>query len=69
MHYSNEFDAQVEEISFLGDHLRVRLDVCGNTDFIAKIPNIVGHGGILPGDRVRIGWGALDCRALEAAAY
>ena len=69
MQYSNEFDALVEDISFLGDHLRVRLEVCGSSDFIAKIPNIVGHGGILPGDRVRIGWGALDCRALEAATY
>ena len=68
MHYSNEFDAEVEDISFLGDHLRVRLLACGSSDFIAKIPNIVGHGGILPGDRVRIGWGALDCRALEAEA-
>ena len=69
MQYSNELDARVEDISFLGDHLRVRLDVCGNAEFIAKIPNIVGHGGILPGDRVRIGWGALDCRALEAEEY
>lgn len=69
MRYSNEFDALVEDISFLGDHLRVRLEVCGSPDFVAKIPNIVGHGGILPGDRVRIGWGALDCRALEAVAY
>ena len=69
MQYSNELDARVEDISFLGDHLRVRLHVCGNTEFIAKIPNIVGHGGILPGDRVRIGWGALDCRALEPEEY
>ena len=69
MQYSNEFDARVEDISFLGDHLRVRLDVCGTTEFIARIPNIVGHGGILPGDRVRIGWGALDCRALEAEEF
>ena len=69
MEYSNEFDAVVEDISFLGDHLRVRLNVCGNSDFIAKIPNIVGHGGILAGDTVRIGWGALDCRSLEAARH
>ncbi len=69
MRYSNEFDAEVEDIIFLGDHLRVRLAVCGNPDFIAKIPNIVGHGGILPGDTVRIGWGALDCRALDAEIF
>ena len=69
MNYSNEFDALVKDISFLGDHQRVRLEVCGSSDFIVKIPNIVGRGGILPGDQVRIGWGALDCRALEAAAF
>ncbi len=69
MRYSNEFDAEVEDISFLGDHLRVRLALCGHSDFIAKIPNIVGHGAILPGDTVRVGWGALDCRALEATVY
>ena len=28
---------------FLGDHLRLRLTVCDRSDFIAKIPNIVGH--------------------------
>ena len=66
MRYSNEFDAHIEDIVFLGDHLRVRLKVCGSSDFIAKIPNIVGHGAILPGDTVRIGWGTLDCRALES---
>ena len=66
MRYSNEFNAYAEDIAFLGDHLRVRLNVCGRSDFIAKIPNIVGHGAILPGDQISIGWGALDCRALEA---
>ncbi len=63
---ANEHEAQVEDISFLGDHLRVRLSLCGTSNFIAKIPNIIGHGGILPGDSVRVGWAALDCRALEA---
>ena len=68
-HFANEYDAQVEDISFLGDHLRVRLSVCGTSSFIAKMPNIVGHGGILPGDSVRIGWAALDCRALAAESH
>ena len=63
--YSNELDASIEDMTFLGDHLRIRLDVCGRTDFIAKIPNIVGHGAVLEGDRVRIGWTPTDCRALN----
>ena len=62
--YSNEFEAEVDDIAFLGDHLRVRVSVCGSSGFVVKIPNRVGHGGVLEGDRVRIGWTALDCRAL-----
>ena len=69
--YTNEFDVAVRDLAFLGDHLRVLTDVGGQA-FVVKIPNIVGHGGVLAGERVRIGWATLDCRALhpgdEAAA-
>ncbi len=63
--YSNEFEGKVEDVVFLGDYLKLRMTVCGDSDFIAKIPNIVGHGAVLEGDRVRIGWTLTDCRALE----
>ena len=63
--YTNELDAIIEDITFLGDHLRVRVNVCGRSDFIAKILNIVGHGAMLAGDRVRIGWTPTDCRVLD----
>ncbi len=63
--YTNELDAIIEDITFLGDHLRVRVNVCGRSDFIAKIPNIVGHGAMLVGDNVRIGWTPTDCRVLD----
>ncbi|MYA16992.1 MAG: TOBE domain-containing protein, partial [Gammaproteobacteria bacterium] len=63
-HYANELAAAVVDVVFIGDHLRVRLKVGERDDFIAKIPNIVGHGRELPGDTVRIGWATLDCRAL-----
>ena len=62
--YSNEFEALVDDIAFLGDHLRVRLSVCGSSDFVIKIPNTVGHGAVLKDDRVRIGFTPIDCRAL-----
>ncbi|MDE0036079.1 MAG: ABC transporter ATP-binding protein [Gammaproteobacteria bacterium] len=62
--YANELEADVVDVVFIGDHLRVRLKVGERDDFIAKIPNIVGHGRVLPGDTVRIGWATLDCRAL-----
>ena len=63
--YTNELDAAIEDITFLGDHLRLRLTVCGRSDFIAKIPNIVGHGAVLAGDCIRIGWTPTDCRGLD----
>ena len=63
--YSNRFEAHIEDLTFLGDHLRLRVAVCGHTDFVVKIPNIVGHGAVLEGDRVHIGWTPTDCRALE----
>ena len=63
--YHNVVDATVEDMTFLGDHLRVRLAACGRRDIIAKIPNIVGHGAMMVGDAVRIGWTVNDCRALD----
>ena len=63
--FANEFEARVEDLTFLGDHLRVVVSVLGTDDFIVKIPNIVGHGAVIPGDRVRIGWTPTDCRALD----
>ena len=64
--YTNEFDAGIEDITFLGDHLRLRVSVCGRSDFIVKIPNMVGHGAVIKGDRIRIGWTPTDCRVLDA---
>ena len=64
--YTNEFDAGVEDVTFLGDHLRLRLAVFGRTDFVVKIPNMAGHGAVVAGDRIRIGWTPTDCRVLDA---
>ena len=66
--YANELTADVLDVVFIGDHLRVRLKIGARDDFIAKIPNIVGHGIVLPGDTVSIGWATLDCRALPPDA-
>ena len=63
--FANEFEAEVKELTFLGDHLRVMVSLLGRDDFIVKIPNVVGHGAVLAGDRVRIGWTPTDCRALD----
>ncbi len=64
--YSNEFEVPVEDMVFLGDHLRVQTSFAG-AGLVVKIPNVVGHGAVLAGDKVRIGWATTDCRALEPA--
>ncbi len=63
--YANAFDAEVLDLTFLGDHLRVRARLFDSDRFIVKIPNVVGHGAVLAGDRIRIGWTPTDCRALD----
>lgn len=63
--YTNEVEASVKDLTFLGNQLRIRLAACGLDNFIATIPNTVGHGGLVPGDSVRIGWTVVDCRALN----
>lgn len=64
--YPNCFEAEVEDIIFMGDYLRIHASLLGQSQFIVKIPNIIGHGGILPGDTVTMGWLVTDCRALDA---
>ena len=65
--YTNEFDAGIEDITFLGDHLRLRVAVCGRFGTSSsRIPNMVGHGAVIKGDRIRIGWTPTDCRVLDA---
>ena len=64
--FINTVGAQVEELIYLGDHIRVRANVCGNDDFIIKVPNASGHAALDPGATMNIGWSAEDCRALDA---
>ena len=64
--YANEVDAEVSFRSFLGDHLHLRLSVLGQFTFMVKLPNTIGQGGILEGDKIRIGWAQTDCRVLSS---
>jgi putative spermidine/putrescine transport system ATP-binding protein len=63
---ANVFTANVLEQIYLGDHMRTRFRVCGQDDFIVKVPNSSSHVHLTPGDDVKIGWTAMDCRALDA---
>jgi putative spermidine/putrescine transport system ATP-binding protein len=63
---SNRFKATVSELIYLGDHTRIRCAVCGQDDFIAKVPNAEGVPGLMPGEIIEIGWKKEDCLALDA---
>jgi putative spermidine/putrescine transport system ATP-binding protein len=61
----NVFEGTVRELIYLGDHLRTRIDVCGNDDFIVKVPNAAGRLKIGKGEKINVGWTPEDCRALD----
>lgn len=63
----NQFDAQVQELIYLGDHTRARVQVLGHTNFVIKVPNSEGVPRLEPGSTIRIGWRAEDCCALDAS--
>lgn len=62
----NQCKAKVQELIYLGDHIRTRVSVSGNNDFVVKIPNAAGHATLNTGEEVTLGWEAEDCRALDA---
>ncbi|RCV88449.1 ABC transporter ATP-binding protein [Billgrantia montanilacus] len=64
--FDNCFEGHVKEVIYLGDHLRTRLAVCGNDEFILKTPNAKGHPNLRPGQTIKVGWSSKDCRALDA---
>ena len=61
----NVFDGCVEELIYLGDHIRTRVSVCGHDDFIVKVPNSSDHASLIEGETVKVGWLPEDCRALD----
>lgn len=62
----NVFEGTVEELIYLGDHIRARVNVCGHDDFIVKVPNASGHASLKENTKVKVGWEFEDCRALDA---
>ena len=62
----NCLKGRVEELIYLGDHLRCRVSVSGNENFVVKVPNSYGHVLLNEGEITQIGWQAEDCRAFDA---
>jgi len=61
----NRLDGRIEELIYLGDHIRTRMSVAGHDDFIVKVPNTHGHKVIKEGETATVGWASQDCRALD----
>ena len=61
----NRLDARVEEVIYHGDHVRLRLSVCGHDDFVAKVPNIGLGTTFSAGDAIQVGCTQEDCIALR----
>ncbi len=61
----NALEGRIEELIYLGDHIRTRMSVAGHEDFIVKVPNTHGHKIIKEGETAMVGWASQDCRALD----
>ena len=52
----NRFSGRVSEFIYLGDHVRVRLEVCGKTDFFVKQPIAELDPGLAVGDVIPVSY-------------
>ena len=58
-------DAEVVEIIYMGDILRVVLKVAGSSDFVMKMRNTLGQTRLAQGQMIKVGWHPQDARALD----
>lgn len=61
----NQISARVEELIYLGDHIRCRLSLADNDEFIVKVPNAAGHQHLSVGEKATVSWMTEDCRAFD----
>ena len=57
--------ARVQDLIYLGDHLRLRVVAFQNQEFVLKLPNASSQRAVAVGDSIQIGWRAQDCHALD----
>jgi len=67
--FENVFEAKVKELIYLGDHIRTRVEVCGNDQFIVKVPNSYKDSNLKEGSTVKLSWKASDSRALDLGKH
>ena len=61
----NILTGEIKELIYLGDHIRTRMEIAGNDEFIVKVPNNAGHVPLAEGAKVNGGWEARDCKSLD----
>ncbi len=62
---ANRFSGRVAEFIYLGDHVRIRMEVCGKPDFFVKQPIAELDPTMGVGDVVPLGWHVEHVRALD----
>jgi putative spermidine/putrescine transport system ATP-binding protein len=61
----NTIEGRIEELIYLGDHIRVRMEVAGNKEFVVKVRNRHDRRPLEEGQTIPIGWQTCDCKALD----
>ena len=61
----NTVQAKVLELIYLGDHIRCRMSVEKDDEFIVKVPNSANHTHLVVGEKTKVSWSSEDCRALD----
>jgi len=61
----NRFNGIVQEFIYLGDHIRIRMQVANESNFIVKQPISNIHRDLKVGDSIDIGWNTKHARALD----
>ncbi len=62
---TNNLPARIEELIYLGDHIRVRMSVARTDEFVVKVRNAASRRTLKVGEEVNVGWRSQDCRALD----
>ncbi len=60
-------EAEIDDLVYLGDHIRIRLLIPSQEPFVVKLPNNGSWEPLHKGSRTSVGWMAKDCRALDHA--
>jgi putative spermidine/putrescine transport system ATP-binding protein len=61
----NIITGTIKELIYLGDHIRVRMDVAGNPEFVVKVRNRGERRSLSEGQEILVGWASADCKALD----